>query len=174
MFNVWMVIGFQAVWFACAWGIAHQYPLLPILIGLVYLNTFMSKQTDKKSAYRYLAKVLLMGFVLDSLLGLLGWLSFKSPYPEPLNGLQPWWLSILWVSFGASIRYSFAWIKSPVLLGILGLIGGPLAYYGGQKLGAFVHVELVGYIVLALSYAALIPYLVKTLPKTSVPYNTIS
>ncbi len=162
MYFWWMILGFQAVWFACAWGISHHYPLLPLIVGMVYLNTYITKQTHKKIAYLFLLKVLAMGFFLDSLLGLLGLISFQSPYPEPLKFLQPWWLSILWLSFGASAKASFSWLKNkPKLMLVLGGVFGPLAYYSGLQLGSFYFVEFLAYPILAVGFASIMFFMMK-------------
>jgi hypothetical protein len=159
-----MVIGFQAVWFACAWGVGHHHLLLPILIGMLYLNTYISNQVDKKNAYRYLLRVLIIGFIVDSLIGILGLITFESAYPPPFSWAQPWWMSILWLSFGASIRYSFGLLKQVYWQVTLGMVGGPLAYFSGHAFGAFEEIQVLGYVFLAICYGLTLPYLIKTLP----------
>ena len=177
LFSVWMIVGFQAVWFACAWGMAHHYPLLPILVGGVYLNTFIAKQPAKKSAYVFLAKVALGGFILDSLLGWLGLISFQSPYGHPFDWLQPWWMLVLWLSFGASIEYSFSWLKKTSALVFMGLLGGPVAYLSGQKIGGIIRIDLYAYPFIGLTFAIILPYYMAILRKQSehnpVPIESI-
>ena len=156
MFFWWMILGFQAVWFACAWGVSNNYPLLPLIVSLVYINSYMSKQTHKKIAYVYVLKIFAMGFLLDTLLGLLGFISFKSPYPTPFEFFQPWWLSLLWMSFAASSKASFSWLKDkPNILVILGAISGPFAYYSGLKLGSFNVLNFLAYPILAAGFASI-------------------
>jgi Protein of unknown function (DUF2878) len=156
MYFWWMILGFQAVWFSCAWGISHDYPLLPLLVSLVYLNSYITNQTSKKTAYMFLLKILLMGFVLDSLLGLLGLLSAKSSYPAPLQFLQPWWLSLLWLSFAASAKASFSWLSEKKYLTlVLGGVFGPIAYYSGLQLGSFYFVKHLAYPLLAAGFASI-------------------
>ena len=36
----WVILGFQAVWFSCAWGVAHAMPVLPISATIIYLAVF--------------------------------------------------------------------------------------------------------------------------------------
>ena len=129
-----MIIGFQLVWFACAWGISHHYPLLPLLLSMVYLNTFMSKQSDKKIAYLFLGKFLLCGLIADSLISGLGLMTYMSAYPSPFAWLQPWWLSLLWLCFAASAKSSFSWLEQRRSLAVaLGMIAGPIAYLSGIR-----------------------------------------
>jgi hypothetical protein len=165
MYFWWMIIGFQVVWFACAWGISHQYPLLPLLLSLVYLNTFMSKQSDKKAAYLFLGKFLILGFIVDSLMGALGLMTFMSSYPQPLEWVQPWWLSFIWLCFAASAKSSFSWLEKRRLIAvILGVIAGPIAYLSGQKFGVFMDIKPLGFILLGIFWGAIMWLLIKQLP----------
>jgi len=160
-----MIIGFQMVWFACAWGISHHYPLLPLLLSLVYLNTFMSKQLDKKSAYLFLGKFLIYGFIADSLISSLGLISFMNAYPQPFGWVQPWWLSLLWLCFAASAKSSFSWLekRQPIAV-ILGIVAGPIAYLSGQKFGVFLDIQPLGFVLLSVFWGAIMWLLIKQLP----------
>jgi hypothetical protein len=43
----------------------------------------------------------------------------------------------LWLNFSTSLNSLFTWLKQRLILSaILGLIGGPVAYYSGASLGA--------------------------------------
>ena len=170
MYFWWMILGFQAVWFSCAWGISHHYPLLPLLVSLVYLNSYISKQSPKKPAYLFLLRILLYGFLLDSTLGLLGFIVYESAYPKPLDWLQPWWMSLLWLSFAASAKASFFWLEKRLPLAVvLGAISGPIAYFSGQKLGAFIKLDTPGYAVLSFGFAVIMYLTIKALPKQQTP-----
>ncbi len=149
-----MILGFQVVWFACAWGASHHYPLLPIIVSLAYLNTYMSKQVQKKQAYLFLLKMLALGFVLDSVLGFFNLITFASAFPEPFTFLQPWWLSLLWLCFAASAKVSFSWLENRQSVAILlGAVTGPLAYYSGVQLGAILQIQTLGYVLLSAGWA---------------------
>ena len=149
-----MILGFQVVWFACAWGASHHYPLLPIIVSLAYLNTYMSKQVQKKQAYLFLLKMLALGFVLDSVLGFFNLITFASAFPEPFTFVQPWWLSLLWLCFAASAKVSFSWLENRQSVAILlGAVTGPLAYYSGVQLGAILQIQTLGYVLLSAGWA---------------------
>lgn len=157
-----MLLGFQAVWFACAWGIGNGYPWLPLIASLAYLGFYISRQTEKKWVYLFLLKIFALGFVVDSLISGLGLMIFQSAYPQPLEGFQPWWLSLLWLSFGASAKACFFWLeKRPFLALVLGAISGPVAYFSGLQLGAFVAIYWQGYILLSIAYAGVMILLIK-------------
>ena len=166
MYFWWMILGFQAVWFSCAWGISHHYPLLPLIVSLVYLNSYISKQSPKKPAYLFLLRILLYGFLLDSALGLLGFIVYESAYPTSLQWLQPWWMSLLWLSFAASAKASFFWLEKRLFVAaLLGAISGPIAYFSGQKMGAFISVDIAGYVLLSIGFAIIMYLVMKTLQK---------
>ena len=170
MYFWWMILGFQAVWFSCAWGISHHYPLLPLIVSLVYLNSYIAKQSPKKSAYLFLLRILLYGFLLDSTLGVLGFIVFEAAYPKPIEWLQPWWLSLLWLSFAASAKASFFWLEKRLPLAVLlGAISGPFAYFSGQKLGVFIFIDIFGYALLAIGYAIVMYLMMKTFQKQQTP-----
>jgi hypothetical protein len=51
--------------------------------------------------------------------------------------LCPPWLLAIWFLFGSTLNVSLSALKGhPVVAGILGALGGPLAYWAGQRLGA--------------------------------------
>ena len=170
MYFWWMILGFQAVWFSCAWGISHHYPLLPLIVSLVYLNSYISKQSPKKPAYLFLLRILLYGFLLDSALGLLGFIVFESAYPMPFEWLQPWWLSLLWLSFAASAKASFFWLEKRLPLAVLlGAIAGPTAYFSGEKFGVFISINILGYALLSIGYGMILYLIMQAIEEQQTP-----
>jgi len=69
----------------------------------------------------------------------------------------------LWMLFATTLNVSLAWLKRSALLAALfGAIGGPLAYYGGAKLGALSFLAPTPALVaLALGWGLLTPLLIK-------------
>ena len=68
----------------------------------------------------------------------------------------------LWMNFAATLNVSMAWLRGRYLLAAaFGAIGGPLAYYGGAKLGATEALpSLNGMLVLAVGWGIMTPLLV--------------
>lgn len=165
---IWILLGFQAVWFSVAWGISHEHPLLPIVIGLLYLNTYIRFEPNKSQAYQFLLKVAILGFVLDTNLGFFHVIEFLPAhrYPAPFAWIQPWWLSLLWFGFAASSKASFAWlIHRPVLTPFLGFIFGPIAYLGAAKFGVFSEISSWGLLIIGFFWAITLTLLVKWISK---------
>ena len=78
--------------------------------------------------------------------------------PAPFS---PPWLIALWLNLAAALNFSLAWLKGRHLLAAaFGAVGGPLAYYGGAKLGGVVTMP-GGWDLLALAagWAAMTPLL---------------
>jgi hypothetical protein len=126
---------FQISWFACVFGAVHGFPLLgPLLVA----GTSALSLRHARSRSGRLLFLVLVGFfgTLGDLLPLhLGAFSFSSGSDLPWG--YPLWMSALWVSFGTTLHSSMAWLAGRyAVASILGFIGGPLAYYGGQSLGA--------------------------------------
>ena len=88
--------------------------------------------------------------------------------------LPPPWMIALWANFATTLNLSLAGLQTrPGLAALLGLIGGPLAYWGGAGLGAMTFVApLPAFIALALGWAVLTPLLLAlaaTLARRSNP-----
>lgn len=88
--------------------------------------------------------------------------------------LPPPWMLALWANFATTLNLSLAGLQTrPWLAALLGLAGGPLAYWGGAGLGAMTFVApLPALIALALGWALLTPLLLAlatTLARRSNP-----
>ena len=88
--------------------------------------------------------------------------------------LPPPWMIALWANFATTLNLSLAGLQNrPGLAALLGLVGGPLAYWGGAGLGAMTFIApLPALITLALGWALLTPLLLTlaaTLARRSTP-----
>jgi len=65
--------------------------------------------------------------------------------------------------FATTLNFSLNWLKTRSLIAIiLGAISGPLAYWGGSKLGALKIIEPSGAMIyLSLGWAIVVPALLK-------------
>lgn len=74
----------------------------------------------------------LAGLTVDNLLAACGAVSYLG---APTVGLSPLWLVAIWAGFGATLRHSQSlFVRSPVHAVLTGLLGGPAAYWGGERL----------------------------------------
>ena len=103
-----------------------------------------------------------MGVIVDSSQQALGLFTFKTDPSWPL--WLPLWVFVIWAQFATLFHYALHWLKGRTLISaIFGLVGGPLAYWGGIQLGAasFGEDPTVTLIVLAVVWAVVIPALVR-------------
>ena len=126
---------FNIVWFACVLGAANNMAW----IGLLALAGFAAFQLiishDRVADIRLLPAAALIGWIIDTSYLQAGLLSYASP--APAGGLAPWWIVALWINFALIMNHSLYWLQPyPLLAGIFGFLGGPLAYYGGIQMDA--------------------------------------
>jgi len=152
---------FQVGWFACVLGAAWGLPLAGtgIAVAIVTGHVLMARQPLLEMKLLAIAAVVGLGF--DSLLSLLGWIAFPAGVIVP--GLAPHWMVALWLLFATTLNLSLGWLKRfPMLSVLFGAVGGPLAYYGGSRLGALSLVDPVSALVaLSIGWAVITPLLVQ-------------
>ena len=125
----------QLGWWACVLAAADgRYLLGPAIVGLLLVVQTWGLPADaRRRAWTGILLLGAAGTVIDSLLGVLGILDFRG---ASLAGLAPLWIIALWLQF-ATVLPAFAPLRSrPLVAGLLGAVGGPLAYAGGVRLGA--------------------------------------
>lgn len=72
-----------------------------------------------------------IGCLLDGLWSATGWVAYASPTPALF---APSWILALWVAFAMTFNHSLRWMRGrPVLAAALGAVGGPLAYWGAER-----------------------------------------
>lgn len=149
---------FQLGWFVCILGAAHNYVYEAILIALG-LIIFHLKVTHKKGAdVRLFIYAVLIGSVFDGFLQFQQYILYNNPgWPYPL---PPLWILIMWGIFAMTLNHSLKWMQGRIVISILfGLIGGPLAYLAGEKLGAITIMSTSSLYILALGWAIITPLL---------------
>jgi hypothetical protein len=154
------IVLYQVGWFSCVLGAAYGFPLSGALgaFALVLLHLLL---TDTRKAEIQLAICsCLIGVVIDSLQQAAGLFTFKA---DPLWPLWlPLWIFVVWAQFATLFRFALHWLSGRYLLGaFLGGLGGPLAYWGGIRLGAasFGDSPLITLVVLAFVWAGVTPLL---------------
>ena len=132
---LWNAILFQAIWFACVVGSTYGY-LWPAVLLLGVLAVWqLQPQRRHTSDFKLVLIALVLGLVIDSAWVIGGVLEYPDAWPS--NGFAPAWIIVMWAGFALTINHSLKWMKLHPLLPIIGgLVGGPLAYFSGMKLGA--------------------------------------
>lgn len=127
-------IAFQIGWFACVLGGAHGWPWIGVFVtaAIVALHLYRAARPQAEAAL--ILSSGLLGFIADSLLTGMDLLHFPSGQFHP--HIAPWWMAALWMAFATTFNVSLRWLKPRSgLAALLGAVAGPLAYYGGAKLG---------------------------------------
>lgn len=150
---------FQAAWFACVLGAAKGWFWLGPVSVLVFAALTVALSDRRGAEVKLYASAAALGFLFDTGMTAAGFF-FPLPHllPPPFS---PPWLIALWLNLAAVMNVSLAWLKGRYLpAAAFGAVGGPLAYYGGAKLGGVVTMP-GGWDLLALAagWAAMTPLL---------------
>jgi hypothetical protein len=148
----------QVGWFACVLGAANDRPWTgcAIIFALIVIHLLLVK--DRGNELRLLLAATLLGILFDTLQEALGVVRFRSGYI--VDWLCPLWIALLWTQFATLLHISLNWLSGRYLLaGLVGLIGGPLAFFGGARLGAAIlHPNLLfSLVAFALEWAVAMP-----------------
>lgn len=111
-------------------------PYAPLMVGGV-LGIHLTIAAKRGREILLILMTGSLGFVMDSLWAHGGVFQYVKPVHPPW--LSPPWMVALWLNFGILPNHSLAYLRRRYLLAaILGIFGGPLAYYGGMELGLLV------------------------------------
>jgi len=150
---------FQIGWFATVLGAANGMPWAGPLVtaAIVAIHLFAVQRPRAELTLILISG--LIGAVLDSLLVVLGLVAY--PAGMVIDNMAPYWIVTMWMLFATTLNLSLAWLKPHKLIGTaFGLIGGPLAYYTGAKLGGIELLDFNGaMIALALVWGSVVPLL---------------
>nr|WP_207280756.1 DUF2878 domain-containing protein [Thiocystis violacea] len=151
------MIAFQLAWFACVLGGAHHWPWLGVIVAVLVVALRLLQSPKPQTEAVMILAVGLIGAAWDSLLVRLGFLSYPSGMLLPW--LAPIWIIAMWLAFATTLNVSLGWLKGRwYLASLFGAIGGPLAYYAGNRLGGVSFPDtLVAMTVLAGGWSFLMP-----------------
>jgi hypothetical protein len=150
---------FHLCWLACVLAGAIGMPWLGVAatgaLAAYHLNR--ASQPGREALFLLLAGAI--GALWDGLLVGLGWLVYPSGLFAPW--LAPTWIIALWVTFATTFNVSLRWLRGHwFLAGLLGAVGGPLAFYAGEQLGGVTFPDTrLAMTALALGWSLLMPLL---------------
>ncbi len=126
---------FQLGWFACILGAARGQTLWgPVVVALV-LALHLARTRVRRGEALLALMAAGIGFLVDSgLIAVGAYAPVRWLLPSPLSTV---WLVALWVNFATTLNVSLSWLHGkPLAAALLGAVGGPLAYWAGDRLGA--------------------------------------
>lgn len=141
---------YQLGWFACVLGAGMDRPGpgMVCALALVAVHLWLSDATLRQLAL--MAAAAAIGLTIDTLQ--LKWGVFRFPHGLTVDWLAPLWVAVLWIQFTTLLPFCLRWLSRRYgLSAMLALVGGPLAYYAGEKAGAveflsprFLHYAILG------------------------------
>lgn len=155
-----MVI-FQAAWFACVIGAAHDRPYLGASACVTAVLIHIASVKEKALEACVVLAALIIGVLWDSVMASLWIIHYASP--DPIAGLAPIWILALWALFATTLREPLRWLHGrPILAAVFGALGGPLSYGAAAKLGACTFADpSQALTVLAIGWGVMVPLLIE-------------
>jgi hypothetical protein len=164
------IAGFQACWWACIQGAASGRDLLGPAVVATLAMAHLFLVDGHRRQWGLLAAATIAGLGLEALNVHMAWLAYPRE-PAALAG-APLWMVALWAAFALTLRHSLAWLRErPLSAMIFGLLGGPLSYLAGVRLGAleFESGAMVGLIAIAAEWGVAMPLLMRWSATTRSP-----
>ena len=152
---------YQSGWFACVLGVAWNLQWLGIGIALCLVVLHVWLASDRALQIKLGLTAAVFGLIIDS--GQLWAGVFAFPRGSVVDWLPPPAIAVLWLQFATTFRYSMSWLsRRYVICACFGLLGAPLAFFAGERLGAieFLSPRLVNFAILGVVWSFAVPLLV--------------
>lgn len=128
------LVVFQLCWLACVLSGAASLPAIGIGVVAAAVLYHLRNAARPLPEAALLAIAGLIGAIWDGQLAGHGWLTY--PSGEFARWIAPSWIIAMWVAFATTLNVSLRWLRRrPGLSVLFGAIGGPLAFYAGERLG---------------------------------------
>lgn len=152
---------FQVGWFSSVIGAAQQMPWLGPLAALLALALHFYHARRPVQELVLILSCAVIGAAFDSLLVASRWVEYSSGLFS--ESLAPYWIITMWMLFATTLNVSLRWLRGrDALAAVFGLVGGPVTYLAGQKLGGITLIdETAALTALALGWAVIMPLLLR-------------
>lgn len=161
---------YQIGWIACVVGAAHGRPEFGLAAtGLALVVAIAMSATPRQIVLLALLGIAI-GTCVESALLATGQVTYASPGPVP--AVPPMWILALWVGLAINANELLGWMHGrPMLQVVFAVLGAPLAYVGGERLGAMTFVEprALGLALLACLWAVAFPALMAGAKRIGLP-----
>lgn len=128
---------YQLGWFALVLGAARKWPWAGAGVGLVLLAIHLVLARERRPELLLVVAVGFLGTVVDSAQAFAGVFVFESGYWS--YWVVPFWLTVMWMQFATLFHFALRWLSGRYLLSaVLGAVGGPAAYWTGERLGGVI------------------------------------
>jgi hypothetical protein len=133
---VWLNFAvFQIVWTGVILSVAQGMPWLGCLLVAAAIALHLRLAPSAKAELQLIAVVTLLGAAFECLR--LTQADVIYPNGQLASWMPAYWLLALWALMATTLNLSLRWLHGRMALAaILGLVGGPLAFSAGVRLGA--------------------------------------
>ncbi len=158
---LWLnALGFQCVWWALALGVPRGLGVLSAVVALAYVIWQWQQAEDRESHMLSMLACVISGFFADMALGIVGGVHFMPTNPAPFEALQPWWLTLLWMSLGCTLHSSLQWLCNWPMLSVgFSAIAGVASYQAAVEFGLMQWQGSAPYLILVFVWGLCFPVL---------------
>lgn len=148
---------FKLGWVACILFAAKGYPVLSIASVAVVAGIHLARVAVPAKEALFLVCAGALGLVWESIVVNTGLLQYVGV--DGNAWIAPAWIIAMWVLFGTTINHGLSWLKRHwVLPFTFGLLGGPMAFFAGSRMGAVEFTDtFMALAVLGAGWAVLLP-----------------
>ena len=140
---------YQAGWFAMVLGAANGRPWTGSVAGLALLAVHLILARERKPEILTVVSIGILGTIADSAQAFAGVFVFESGYWT--YWVVPFWLTVMWMQFATLFHFALRWLSGRYLLSaVLGALGGPAAFWTGERLGGVIFPMGTGHSLLIL------------------------
>lgn len=131
-------VGAQLCWWGCVLGAGTPFAVVAVIFTVLWIGLHLARATQRRVELRLVLLATALGIVVDSALVTVDAMQFPpavalGPLPTPL------WMVALWSGFSTMLLSTLRpVVRSLPAAFVFGLIGGPLSYLGGARLGPLV------------------------------------
>ena len=152
---------FQLGWLLCVMaGARPGMGWLGVLVVAVIALLHLLRAREVRREAMLIVSCLVIGGLWESSLTMAG--VYQFPANPASTALAPAWLIAMWALFATTLNVSMRWLSGRYLLAaVFGAVGGPLAFYAGNRLGAITFSDTtLAMLLLAAGWAVLMPVLI--------------
>lgn len=143
------MVAHQVGWWACVLWMGWTGPVVMLAFLALHLRLTRSAWRPEVAL---IAGSTVIGIAVDNALFAAGAVSYEGTI---LVGFTPLWLVSIWAGFGATLRHCQAvFVQSPRVALLTGCLGGPAAYWGGERLDRMVIGEPAGWVAVSVTWTA--------------------
>jgi hypothetical protein len=157
---------YHAGWIACILGAAAHRPVAGLAVALALTAAHLWLVDDRPAELRLVAATLAIGLVVEAAMTARGIYRFTSG--SVVTWMSPPWLLAMWAQFATTFRFTArAVLASPTRSALFGVLGGPIAFYAGERLGAVTLAQpvLPTYVTLGLAWGVALLVCALALPR---------